>query len=127
MTAIVIEFTPMDKLPHRIRLLRKKAGMTIEELAQAIGMKPPHLSMAERGLRPVSLERMREIASVLQCSTADLLSDQDNPDRLPPPIADIVERLERMDAESIAKVRDIAAIFAPEPELPPLGRAANGD
>lgn len=130
MSAVVIQFTPMDKLPHRVRHMRKQAGKTIEELAAAIQMKAPHLSMLERGLRPLSLDRMQEIAEALGCSTADLLADQDNPDRLPSPIAEIVDRLERMDEASFAKVREITAIFAPEPDLPPLThapKAANGD
>lgn len=127
MTAIVIEFTPMDKLPHRIRHMRKQANMNIEELAAAVGMKAPHLSMLERGLRPLTLDRMHDLAKVLRCSPADLLTDQDNPDRLPEPLANIVGKLERMDEASLAKVRDITAIFAPEPDLPPIGKAANGN
>jgi transcriptional regulator with XRE-family HTH domain len=127
MSAIVIEFTPMDKLPHRIRLMRKKAGLTIDDLAATVGMKPPHLSMLERGLRPLTLDRMHEIAKALGCSPADLLTDDDNPDRLTDPVADIVHKLEKMDPASFAKVRDIATLFAAEPDFTPPLRAANGD
>ena len=107
--------------------MRKRAGLTIEELAARVGMKPPHLSMMERGKRPLMLDRMRLISQQLGCSVADLLADDDNPDRLPEPIAEIVERLSRMDSASLDKLRDITAIFAPEPASTPVKKAANGN
>lgn len=122
MASNVIIFVPMSQLPHRVREMRKKADKSIDDMAAHLGMKPPHVSMMERGLRPLHLDRMKEIADYLGCSVADLLDDRDNPDRLPEEIAEVVHNLEKLAPEDVQKVKDITAMFVPMPL-----RRANGD
>ncbi len=120
MTAQIINFTPMEKLPNRIRLLRKKAGLTILQLANLLGMKETHLSMIERGVRTLHIDRARQIAHYLNCSVADLLADEDNTDRLPPEMAFVVDAMHQMSPENLEKLREIAQIFTPPPDEPRL-------
>lgn len=68
---------------NRLRELRKAAGMSQIELAQASGVSQPYISQIEnQDADSLDIARMRSLARVLGCKTADLLADGDNPDRL---------------------------------------------
>lgn len=69
---------------NRIRQLRKAAGLTQEQLADRTGYAQDRISNYENGRRPLRLAEMRVIARELGCSPADLLADDDNPERLNP-------------------------------------------
>ena len=69
---------------NRIRQLRKAAGLTQEQLADRTGFAQDRISNYENGRRPLRLAEMRVIARELGCSPADLLADDDNPERLSP-------------------------------------------
>jgi len=68
---------------NRVRSLRKTAGMSQTDLAERTGVSQPYISQVENqaGLT-LDIARMRMIARELKCTPADLLSDEDNPDRL---------------------------------------------
>lgn len=59
----------------RIKAAREAAGMTQEELADAINMSSMHISVIERGAKPPKLETFTRIANVLQVSADELLQD----------------------------------------------------
>lgn len=69
---------------NRLREMRKRAGLDQDELAAAVGATQPAISNLENGKRPLTIEWMRILARALNCSPADFLTDEDNPDRLSP-------------------------------------------
>jgi transcriptional regulator with XRE-family HTH domain len=60
----------------RLKRLRKLRGLTLEELATAVGMSHSFLSMLERGLADVSLGRLERLAAYYGISLAELLMDE---------------------------------------------------
>lgn len=71
----------MGDMNHRIRDARRKAGMTQAVLAAAAGISQCQLSRIERGVAPVTVERLEAIAAALKVRAARLLVDR--PGRLP--------------------------------------------
>ena len=65
------------KLPNRVRELRKLHKLTLEELADRVGMTAAHLSDIERGNRRLSTHWMALLAKQLRVGQADLLNDED--------------------------------------------------
>lgn len=67
---------------NRIRELRLQAGLSQAELGMRVGMHQVHVSKIENGTRTLSVEWMKRFAKALGATPADLLTDNDNPDRL---------------------------------------------
>lgn len=65
-----------DELGKRIRSLRKKQGMTQEQLANETGMSPSFIGHIERGTRKVSLDTLTDIARILGVSGSELMPDK---------------------------------------------------
>lgn len=82
---------------NRIRALRKRAGLSQVDLAEQVGLSQGQLSNLENGDRILSLEWMRRIAKALGCSVADLLDDDDNPERLAGDERTLIEQLRSAD------------------------------
>jgi predicted transcriptional regulator/transcriptional regulator with XRE-family HTH domain len=59
---------------HRLRHLRRQAGLTLEALGQAVGRPTSYLSQLENGHREPRLSTVNQLASALGCRPADLLS-----------------------------------------------------
>lgn len=123
MSAIILPFIPMDKLPNRVRAMRKNAGMTLVEVADAMGLTHTHISNIERGVRKLDLDTMERLARVLGCSVSDFLTDDHFPGRLSSQEQAVIDSMRRMDMGDRNRVADIASTFAPEPAE--LKRAAN--
>ena len=56
----------------QIRLIRKKQGKALKDLAQAVGMEPSNLSVIENGKSNPQLLTYVKIASALNCTMGDL-------------------------------------------------------
>lgn len=56
--------------------------MTQVELAERTGISQPAISQLENDTRPLDVDWMRTLARIFGCAPADLLTDDDNPDRL---------------------------------------------
>jgi transcriptional regulator with XRE-family HTH domain len=69
----------MDGLPNRIRELRTARGWSQDRLGEAVRCSKIQISELERGLKPLTLQWMRRIGTVLGVAPADLLSPDDNP------------------------------------------------
>jgi transcriptional regulator with XRE-family HTH domain len=63
------------KFGERIRSLRKDAGLSQEELADAAGLHRTYIGAIERGERNVSLINIVQIAHTLHVKPASLLED----------------------------------------------------
>ena len=60
---------------QRIRAMRKKRGMTQDQLAELAEISPQHCSGIETGAAKVSLPALIKIANVLEASMDELLMD----------------------------------------------------
>jgi len=58
-----------------LRKKRKEAGLSQEKLALDAGLERTFISMMERGQRQPTLTTLLKIASVLECTAADLVTD----------------------------------------------------
>lgn len=67
---------------NRLRQLRKAAGLSQAELAARTGVSQPAISQLENDVIAMDTGWMRAFARELDCTPADLLADEDNPDRL---------------------------------------------
>ena len=61
------------KFGEKIRSIRKKRGLSQEELSFRASLHRTYISDIERGSRNVSLENIEKIAKALGISTKDLL------------------------------------------------------
>src|SRR5579863_1474961 len=58
---------------HRLRHLRRQAGLTLDALGEAVGRPPSYLSQLENGHREPRLSTVNALAAALGCTPADLL------------------------------------------------------
>ena len=70
------------KPSNRLREVRKARGLSQQALAELSGITQAAISQIENDQRPFTLDWMRTFARIFNCQPADLLSDDDNPDRL---------------------------------------------
>lgn len=61
-----------DLLRQRIRLLRKKNGLSQERFAELLGIDPNSVSRIECGVHDPSLDTLEKIAKVLKAEVRDL-------------------------------------------------------
>lgn len=72
---------------NRIREFRKARGLTQAELAEPLRIDTTQVSRMERGTASLSIDRLQQIATILEVSPADLLSaDAELPEPSPAPI-----------------------------------------
>lgn len=61
------------QLGKRIKKLRRKTGLTQEQLAEKVNVSTTHIGLVETGKRRVSLKTLQKIASVLGIKVKELL------------------------------------------------------
>lgn len=61
-----------------IRELRKGRGLTLEQLAEMVGVSVPHLSEVERGKKNLNNHLLVRLSGALNVRPEALLSDQDD-------------------------------------------------
>jgi transcriptional regulator with XRE-family HTH domain len=66
---------PRQKFGERVRILRKRVGLSQEELASACGLHRTYVGAVERGERNVSLLNIINLAHALRVSPAKLLEE----------------------------------------------------
>ena len=59
----------------RIQELRKKKGITQEQLSEVIDISPHYLSALERGVYNIKLETLVKILNYLECSADEVFCD----------------------------------------------------
>lgn len=62
-------------LGQRIRLMRKRKGLTQFHLSEQVGLSPTYISYIESGSKSMSLATFIEIANVLNVTADELLMD----------------------------------------------------
>lgn len=103
---------------NRLRELRKKAELTQQELADATGVSQAAISQLENGERSMDIAWMRTFARALRCATADLLDDEDNPDRLNDSERELVQHYREADdvqRELVERVASPTSAYRSEP------------
>lgn len=83
---------------NRVRELRKRAGITQEELGKLAGVSQEAISQIENDKRPLTVDWMRSFARIFNVSTAELLADEDNPHRLTEQERELLEHFRAADA-----------------------------
>lgn len=63
-----------------IRQIRKEKGMTLDGLAEKIGVSNGYLSEMERGVKNINSLRLEQLARALNCSPADLIGGDAGPE-----------------------------------------------
>ena len=63
-----------QNIGRRIKLFRKRRGLTQNELAEVIGKSPVYISYLESGVKGLSLETFVDIANALHSSADALLT-----------------------------------------------------
>ena len=81
------------QIGERIRSLRKRNGMTQEQLAEAANLSVPYISHMERGFKRPSLETLVRVAGALHV-TADCLLSGLQPEDQSAFLADVQELLD---------------------------------
>lgn len=108
----------MTEYPNRINELRRNKEWSQQELADRLGCSKMHVSGMERGKRELSLDWMHRLAKVFGVATVDILSDEDNPDRLSEAEALLIANFRAADAatkENIQRVTEALVPFRHEP------------
>lgn len=57
----------------RIRRLRRRSGLTQEELAEKVDVSVTHIGLVETGKRRMSLKTLQRVASALGIKTRELI------------------------------------------------------
>src|SRR5882757_293315 len=69
-----LEHVDLVTLGQRVRHIRRSKGLTLSELAEAVGRAPSALSMLENGRREPRLSMLQSLAGALQVPLAELVS-----------------------------------------------------
>jgi|GEM_PF-2231328 len=77
MAAQVFHLLPMDQAPNRIRLIRMRAGLSQQALADQVGVSKVTISSLEVGRMQLTLDYMRRIAKVFDLPPVDLLNENE--------------------------------------------------
>lgn len=64
---------PKPKHPNRLRAIRAKRGLTLEQVAERMGVSVPTISRREMGDRELKVSDLERFAAALQCEPAEIL------------------------------------------------------
>jgi len=112
--------TEADHLPHRVRELRKARGMTIEQLAEAVGLSQPMIGFIELGKRDLKHCHMISLARALGVRPADLLNEDEHSVVLTQDERALLDDYRALDAGMRLAVRSVAKSLStnmPHPDL----------
>lgn len=103
---------------NRIRQYRKAAGLSQAQLGEKIGIHQTHVGNIENGDRPLTLDYARRIAKVFGITVADLLEDEDNPDRLSAEERQLIALHRSANEQERATIRRVAEAVRPYTPMP---------
>ena len=82
-------------IKNNIRELRKKAGLTQEQLAEKIGISQVHLGRLENNARSMDLEQVENIAKALGVQPLDILPQAWQPEEITPEEREILRMIRK--------------------------------
>ncbi|WP_138417933.1 helix-turn-helix domain-containing protein [Aquibacillus sediminis] len=94
---------------ERLRLLRKKRGLSQEELAHLSCLHPTYIGQLERGEKNATLNTIEKVTSALEISIEELFQFQD-PNNSQHEL-EILQQLEMVDAEDRATILKIIDVL----------------
>ncbi|HYM31982.1 MAG TPA: LexA family transcriptional regulator [Candidatus Cybelea sp.] len=62
-------------MENRLRELRKRAGLTLENVSEKVGLSISQISRLEREASDLTGERLQQFAALYECTPADLISE----------------------------------------------------
>lgn len=68
----------MEKYKNNINLLRKKAGLTVQELADKSGYTRAYINQLKAGTKRLNSDVINKLSAVLKCAPSDLISEDDH-------------------------------------------------
>ena len=90
-----------DAFGSRLKEMRKKRGLTQEQLAEALNISTPHLGNIEIGKRGISVDLLVEVSDILNVSVDFLIRGTDSPtQQIKPLLAQIRELLTQVESLS---------------------------
>jgi transcriptional regulator with XRE-family HTH domain len=96
------------QIGRRIRALRKKAGLTISQLAEAADLSDNYVGFVERGVRAPRIRTLAKLASALNVEIADFFYFPDETsNKKEQVIKDILYQLKNKNTEGIEFVSKI--------------------
>lgn len=97
------------QIGKRIRALRKKAGLTISQLAETADLSDNYIGFIERGVRLPTIKTLAKLASTLRVNIADFFyfPDQTSPQRKQA-LTKLLYQLKNKNAAGIELVSEIA-------------------
>lgn len=82
-------------IKNNIRALRKKAGLTQEQLAEKIGISQVHLGRLENNARSMDLEQVENIAKALGVKPLEILPQAWQPEEITPEEREILRMIRK--------------------------------
>ncbi len=97
-----------DKIiKNNIRELRKKKGLTQQQLAKKLGISQVHLGRLETNARSMDLEQVEKIAEALEVKPFDILPTEWQPEEISPEEREILRMIRKTATSQTADNRDI--------------------
>jgi transcriptional regulator with XRE-family HTH domain len=118
-------------MASRIREYRKRAGLTLEELASRIGMTDGNLSKLERGQISYTQYHLETLAREFGCRPVDLISEGGDTGKIDEPLlatvlAAVFERVRdinlRLEPQALAAI--CTHVYQEAASVEPAGRSA---
>lgn len=99
----------VDKvIKNNIKELRKKRGLTQQQLAEKLGISQVHLGRLETNARSMDLEQVEKIAAALEVKPFDILPTEWQPEEISPEEREILRMIRKTAAPQTADNRDIS-------------------
>ena len=107
----------MEKWPNRIREAREARNLTLEQLADRVGISYGEVAKTERGDRDLRVSRLILFARALQCHPTDLLPPEASLSKRTQAFATLFEQLAPEDQDRLFKF--CHALLQPSGAFPP--------
>lgn len=106
----------MNEMGKRIRMKRTEKQLTMEQLANALGVKASAINKYEKGIvENIKRSTIQEMAKIFECDAAWLMGFDDKPEEIPeyiPEVQILVDILPRLNAKQIKSLIQTAQLFA---------------
>ena len=91
-------------IKNNIKELRKKRGLTQQQLAEKIGISQVHLGRLESNARSMDLEQVEKIAAALGVKPFDILPQEWQPEEITPEEREILRMIRKTTTPQTANI-----------------------